>query len=143
MGAELCEAMGAKVAAPEVPVVCVTGDGSTMMSLGEWATAVANEIPVICVVLHNGVFGNMRAQQIRQYDSRFIATDVPTPNLTNIAREFGAHAERVVDPEQIIPAVRRALESGRPSFLEVMVDASAENLVAPRRRRVAEAAPVA
>lgn len=143
MGAEFCEAMGAKVASPDAPVVCVTGDGSTMMSLSEWATAVANNIPVICVVLHNGVFGNMRAQQIRQFDGRFIATDVPTPNLTNIAREFGAHAERVVDPEQIIPAVGRALDSGRPAFLEIMVDPSPDNLVAPRRRRVAEVATVA
>ncbi len=132
LGAEFCEAMGVKVASPETPVVCITGDGSMMMSLQEWATAVANDIPVICVVLHNGLFGNMRYQQIKQFGSRFIGTELPIPNLANIAREFGAHAERVEDPDQIIPSVERALESRRPALLEFMVDASAENLVPPR-----------
>ncbi|MBI4322415.1 MAG: thiamine pyrophosphate-binding protein [Chloroflexi bacterium] len=132
LGAEFCEAMGVKVASPEVPVVCLIGDGSMMMSLQEWATAAANNIPVICAVTHNGVFGNMRQTQIERFGSRFIGTDLPIPNFTNIAREFGAYAERVEDPADIIPAVGRALESRRLAVLEFMVDPSAENLHPPK-----------
>ena len=92
----------------------------------------ANGIPVLCAVLHNGVYGNMRFTQIKQFQGRSIGTELPIPNLTAIAREFGAHAERVEEPAQIIPAVQRALASGKPALLEFMVDSSAQNLVPPK-----------
>ena len=105
-----------------------------MMTLQEIATAVAHDIPLLCVVSHNDVFGNMRYSQIKDYGGRFISTDLLIPNLANVAREFGAYGERVSDPDEIIPAVGRALGSGKPALLEVMIDASQENLVPPSLR---------
>ncbi len=99
-----------------------------MMTLQEIATAVAYNIPVLCVVSHNGVFGNMRHTQTERFGGRFIGTDLPIPNLANIAREFGAYGERVEEPDEIIPAVGRALASGKAALLEVMMDVSDENL---------------
>ena len=78
---------------------------------------------------HNDIFGNMRHSQITQFGGRFIGTDLPIPNLANVAREFGAYGERVIEPDQIIPAVERALQSGKPALVEVMVDKSDEWLV--------------
>jgi acetolactate synthase-1/2/3 large subunit len=132
MGAEYCETLGAKLALPDKVVVCVLGDGSMMMSLSEIATAVKYNIPVLAVVRHNELFGNMRDTQIKRFGGRFIGTDLPIPNLANIAREFGAYSERVVEPERIIPSIRRALESGKPALLEVMMDTSPESLTPPR-----------
>jgi acetolactate synthase-1/2/3 large subunit len=83
------------------------------------------------VIAHNGVFGNMRYDQIERYGSRFVGTEPHIPNLTNVAREFGAYSERVENPDDIAPAVRRALASGRPALLEIMMDAAPENLVPP------------
>ena len=103
-----------------------------MTTLQEWATAAAYRIPLVCAVVHNGAFGNMRYAQITRFESRFLGTELPIPDLTTIARAFGAHAERVEEPEQIIPTVVRALESGRTALLEFMVDTSTENLVPPR-----------
>ncbi|MDP2644944.1 MAG: hypothetical protein Q8P24_08390, partial [Desulfobacterales bacterium] len=57
--------------------------------------------------------------------------NINVPNLANIANEFGAYGERVVDPAQIIPAVRRALDSGKPALLDVMIDTTPENLSPP------------
>ncbi len=128
MGAEYCETLGAKLALPERTVVCLLGDGSLMMTLSELATAVKYNIPVLTVVLHNGVLGNMRHTQMVHYGSRFIGTDLHIPHLANVAEEFGAYGERIVEPEQIIPAVRRALNSGKPSLLEVMMDTSLDCL---------------
>ncbi|MFC1962946.1 thiamine pyrophosphate-dependent enzyme, partial [Chloroflexota bacterium] len=101
------------------------------MTLPEMATAVAYNIPVLCVVRHNQVFGNVRHVQAERYDSRFFGTDLPVPNLANIAREFGAYGETVEEPAQIIPAVSRALESGKPALLDVLQDSSPEELYPP------------
>jgi thiamine pyrophosphate-dependent acetolactate synthase large subunit-like protein len=118
LGAEYPESLGVKVALPDRLVVCLTGDGSMMMTLQEIATAAAYDIPVLCVVSHNSVFGNVRHQQIKRFGGRFIGTDLPIPNLANIAREFGAYGERVEVPDEIIPAVGRALGSGKAALLE-------------------------
>jgi acetolactate synthase-1/2/3 large subunit len=99
-----------------------------MMSLPEIATAAAHDIPVLCVVCHNDIYGNMRHSQIKSFGGRFIGTDLPIPNLANIAREFGTYGERIEEPDEIVPAVGRALASGKPALLEVMMDASEENL---------------
>ncbi len=107
------------------------GDGSFMMCLQELQTAVTYNIPVLCVVCHNNLFGNMHYSQMQRFGGRFIGTNINVPNLANIAGEFGAYGERVVDPGQIIPAVHRALDSGKPALLDVMIDTSPENLAPP------------
>ncbi|MBI2934866.1 MAG: thiamine pyrophosphate-binding protein [Chloroflexi bacterium] len=132
LGAEVCEALGAKVAAPDRPVVCITGDGSMMMAMAEIATAVANKIPVLYVVRHNNAFGNMRKTQIVKFGSRFIGTDLPVPNLANVASELGARGERIENPDQIIPAVQRFLRSNQPTLLDVICDNTLDELVPPK-----------
>ncbi|MDP2645528.1 MAG: thiamine pyrophosphate-binding protein [Desulfobacterales bacterium] len=135
LGSEYPESLGVQVALPDRVVVCLIGDGAMMMTLQEIATAAAYDIPMLCVVSHNGFFGNMRQTQITRFGGRFMGTDLPIPNLSNIARELGAYAERVEDPAEIIPAVGRALGSGKASLLEVMMDTSDENLVPGPRRK--------
>lgn len=132
MGAEYPETLGAKLALPHKVVVCLLGDGSMMMTLSEIATAVKYNIPVLAVVRHNELFGNMRHTQMIHFPGRYIGTGLPIPNLANVARELGAYSERVDKPEQIIPSIHRALESGRPSVVEVMMDTSKEFLAPPR-----------
>ena len=131
MGAEYPETLGAKLALPDRVVVCLLGDGSMMMTLAELATAGTHNIPVLAVVRHNNCFGNMRDTQIKRHGGRFIGTDILVPHLANVARECGLYAERIEKPEQIVPTVQKALESGRPALLEVMMDPAPENLVPP------------
>ncbi len=131
IGAEVGESLGARVALPDRTVVAICGDGGFMMSLQEIATAVAYKIPVLMVICHNNAFGNMRHTQVKKYGSRFMGTDLPIPNLADVARDFGAYGERVEKPDQIIPAVNRGLSSGKFALLDVIIDNSPENLVPP------------
>jgi len=129
VGSQIGEALGAKLALPDRMVVCIISDGSLMMSVQEILTAVNYDLPVLFVIIHNDVYGNMRYYQMRDFGNRSIGTDILLPNLANIAHDFGAYAERVEKPEEIIPTVQRAIESRRPAFLDVIIDKSPENLL--------------
>lgn len=131
IGAGFPAFLGAKVALPDKIVALTCGDGGFMMYLQEIATAMAYKISCLCVVCHNNRYGNMQHTQIMRYGGRFIGTDLPIPDLAAIARDFGAYGEKVDEPGQIIPAVKRALASGKFALLDVIMDSSRENLAAP------------
>lgn len=136
MGSGWCMAMGASLAYPDRPVVSVIGDGAFMMTLNELATAVDNNIPVVVVVEHNAVYGNVRLKQISHFEGRFAGSELFIPNLAEIAQSFGAYGERVEKPEEIIPALERALVSGKPAVLDVIIDASEKSLDTPVKLKV-------
>ena len=136
MGSGWCMAMAAKLAYPERPVVSVTGDGAFMMTLNELATAINNKIPVVVVVPHNEVYGNVRRKQYEHFEGRFAGSELYIPDLSRVAQSFGAYGERVEKPADIIPALERALSSGKPAVLDVVIDNSRENLEPPVKLRV-------
>ncbi|MDI7261305.1 MAG: thiamine pyrophosphate-binding protein, partial [Thermodesulfobacteriota bacterium] len=136
MGSAWCMAMAAKLAYPERPVVSVTGDGAFMMTLNELATAVNNKIPIVVVVPHNEVYGNVRRKQYEHFEGRFAGSELYIPDLSKVAQSFGAYGERVEKPAAIIPALERALSSGKPAVLDVIIDNSMENLEPPVKLRV-------
>jgi acetolactate synthase-1/2/3 large subunit len=138
MGSALCMAMAAKIAHPDRQVVSVTGDGALMMVVGEIATAVANDIPIVIVVPHNGVYGNMLRKQHEHFEDRFIGTRLYMPDLAEVARGFGAHGERVEKPADLIPAYRRALASRKPALVDVIIGNDWDELEAPTKLRVAD-----
>lgn len=138
MGSALCMAMAAKVAYPERQVVSVTGDGALMMVASEIATAVANNIPIVIVVPHNAVYGNMLKKQHTHFEDRFIGTQLYMPDLAEVARAFGAHGERVEEPAELIPAYRRALASKRPALVDVIIGNDWEELEPPTKLKVAD-----
>lgn len=129
MGWAYPAAMGAKLAAPERPVVAMVGDGDFLMTFQEIATAVQYSIPAVAVVLNNQGWQAIRdLQEIAfgdgaSYGSMFEQEREPiTPHLADAARAFGAHAVRVSYPDEIAPALQAALDSGTPAVVEIMVD---------------------
>ena len=136
MGSGWCMAMAAKLAYPNRPVVSVTGDGAFMMTMNELATAVKNKIPVVVVVPHNGVYGNVRRKQYEHFEGRFAGSELYIPDLSKVAQSLGAHGERVEKPAEIIPALERALTSWKPAVLDVIIDNSRENLEPSVKLRV-------
>lgn len=129
MGWSLPAAIGAKLAAPDVPVLAVVGDGDFLMTVQELATAVQHSIPVVSVVMNNQGWQSIRDLQCiafgndSAYATMFERDGNPvTPHIADIARAFGAHAERVSDPDGVGPALRAALDSGVPAVVEVMID---------------------
>ncbi len=130
MGWTLPAAMGAKLADPDRLAVGILGDGDFLMGIQELATAVQHDIPVIMIVANNLGFISIKDLQRAAYgDDRTIAVDfarrdgsLVTPDLAAAARAFGCFGERVESPADVGPAIRRAIESGQPAVVEVMVD---------------------
>lgn len=122
MGYGLPAAIGAKLARPRLPVVCLAGDGGYMMSVQELETAVRCGAPVVSIVLDNGLYGTIRLHQERRHPGRVVGTELTTPDLVKLAEAFGARGFRVTDEEQFTPALREALAADVPTIVHVVVD---------------------
>ena len=121
-------ALGAKLACPERPVISASGDMGIMCNIGELETAVRENIPVVHVVFNDEGLGNERAFQNEHFGGRFFAVDYKNPDFGALAKVFGAYGERVTQPGDLEGAIRRALASGKPALIDVMID---QNTLAP------------
>jgi acetolactate synthase I/II/III large subunit len=128
VGAALPIAMGAKLARPKQPVMATVGDMGMMCNIGELETAVRERIPIVCVVFNDRGLGNERAFQKELYGGRFFGVDYRDVDFAALARVFGAFGERVEDPAALLPALKRALASGLPAVVDVVID---QNTLAP------------
>jgi acetolactate synthase-1/2/3 large subunit len=125
MGYGVPAAIGAKRLYPERTVVAFAGDGCFLMNGQEFATAVQYGLPVIVVVVDNGMYGTIRMHQEREYPGRISATQLRNPDFAAYAVTFGGHGERVETTAQFGPAFERALASGKPSILHCLIDPEA------------------
>ncbi|HEV3403487.1 MAG TPA: thiamine pyrophosphate-binding protein [Gaiellaceae bacterium] len=125
MGYGVPAAVAAKAVAPERTVLCFAGDGDFLMTGQELATAVQYELPILIVVVNNGMYGTIRMHQERHYPGRVVGTDLRNPDFAAYARAFGAHGETVERTEEFAQALERALAAGRPALLELRIDPEA------------------
>ena len=125
MGYGLPAAVGAKRLWPERTVVCFAGDGCFMMHGQEFATAVQYDLPIIVLIIDNGMYGTISMHQEKHYPGRISATQLRNPDFAAYARAFGGHGERVETTEQFGPAFERALASGKPAILHCLIDPEA------------------
>ncbi|SDR62987.1 acetolactate synthase-1/2/3 large subunit [Rhizobiales bacterium GAS191] len=125
MGYGTPAAVMAKRQCPERIVVAFAGDGCFLMNGQEFATAVQYELPIVVVVVDNGMYGTIRMHQELHYPRRISGTALRNPDFAAYARAFGGHGERVERTEDFAPAFERALASGRPSILHCIVDPEA------------------
>ena len=128
MGFSLPAAIGAQLAQPERQVVAVCGDGDFLQTMQELQAAVLAGTPVCVVVLDNSGWISIKGGQQSVFGrtawTDFLTPDgsVYSPDFAAIARAFGIHAEQPGAPDDVAPAVRRALASGGPSLVHVKVD---------------------
>ena len=122
VGAAFPIAMGAKLARPKQPVMAAIGDMGMMCNIGELETAVRERIPVVCVVFNDFGLGNERAFQKELYGGRLFGVDYGDVDFAALARVFGAFGERVEEPSAVLPAIKRALASGLPAVVDVVID---------------------
>ena len=122
MGYGLPAAVAAQLIHPERVVVCFTGDGDFVMSSPELATAVQYDLPIVVLLVNNGMYATIRMHQERQFPGRVVGTDLENLDFPALARAYGAHGERVERTEDFEAAFDRALALRRPSVLELPVD---------------------
>lgn len=116
-------AMGAWAAAPERPIVAVTGDGGFGQYMGELTTAVAHGMRITHVLLNNGELGKISKEQ-RGAELDVWQTSLHNPDFSEYARICGALGIRVERPDQLDGALSRALAHDGPSLVEVVADAA-------------------
>jgi acetolactate synthase-1/2/3 large subunit len=125
MGYGVPAAVGAKRLRPDSPVVVFAGDGDFLMNGQEFATAVQYDLPILVVLLDNGMYGTIRMHQERDYPGRVSATMLQNPDFAAYARAFGGYGERVEMTEDFAPALQRALTSSKPAILHCILDPEA------------------
>jgi len=124
-------AIGAKVAAPDRPVVAYVGDGAWGMSLQETLTCVRENIPVTAVVFNNGQWGAEKKNQIDYYADRFVGTNLANPSFAEVARAMGANGIRVTSADEVGDALQAATSADVATVLEIVVN---QELGEPFRR---------
>jgi acetolactate synthase I/II/III large subunit len=139
MGYGLPAAIAAKLAHPGRAVVNFQGDGCFLMTGQELATAVQYGLNIVTVISNNGTYGTIRMHQEREYPGRVIGTTLVNPDFAAYARSFGADGYTVEDTTDFAPAFAQALESSKPSVIELKVDPEAisvkKTLTEVRERR--------
>jgi acetolactate synthase-1/2/3 large subunit len=125
MGYGTPAAVAAKELFPDRLVVAFAGDGCFLMNGQEFATAVQYHLPIVVIVVNNGMYGTIRMHQEREYPGRVVATDLKNPDFAALARAYGGHGETVERTADFAPAFERARASGKPSIIEVRLDPEA------------------
>jgi acetolactate synthase-1/2/3 large subunit len=125
LGPGLPFALAAKMAFPERPVFVLHGDGSFMMLPQELETARRLGLPVVDVIFNDRAWGMIKAGQGALFEGRSVGVDFTDVRYDELARAMGCFGERVEDPDEIGPALKRATDSGLPAVLDVMIDAEA------------------
>lgn len=118
LGYALPAAIGARLACPQRPVLCLSGDGGFLFTVQELATARALGLDLICVVFNDNAFGAIRTYQDRVLGGRNIGADLVNPDFVRLGEAFGARSLRVA-PEGLGAAVREAHRQGGLWLLEV------------------------
>jgi len=123
MGFGFPAAMGAKIAMPDNDVVAVCGDGGFLMVCQDLATIKEYEIPVVICVLDNRRLGMVSQWQKLFYNKRMSHTDLgQSPDFVKLAESFGVSAERVEKPGEMRETVEKAILSGEPYLIDVIID---------------------
>ena len=122
MGFALPAAIGAKMGAPERPVVAIIGDGGYQMTIQELGTIFQTKVPVKIVVLNNDFLGMVRQWQQLFFDRRYASTELINPDFVAIAKGYYIDAKRVSKREDLAEAIEEMLASDGPYFLEVTVE---------------------
>ena len=123
MGFGFPAAIGVALARPDKLAIDIAGDGSFQMVMQEVATAVQYGIPVKVFLLNNATLGMVRQWQDLFMDRRFSEVDFDSsPDYVKLAEAFGASGRRIVDKEELRPAIQEMITTPGPYILDVIVD---------------------
>ncbi|MFP5346760.1 MAG: thiamine pyrophosphate-dependent enzyme, partial [Actinomycetes bacterium] len=122
MGFGVPAAVAAALAFPSRQVVSVAGDGCFLMNGQEIATAVAQDVAPLVLVVDNGRYGTIAQHQDRHYPGRVSGTDLVNPDFAAFAESFGALGRTVRSTDEMSTALDDALASGRAAVLHLLAD---------------------
>lgn len=117
-------AIGAKAAMPETEVIVLFGDGAFGLTGFDYDTLIRFNMPIIGIVANNASWNQVRHGQVQFYGEKkgFAANRLTPLRYDKVVEAMGGYGEHVLDPSEILSALNRARESGKPSCINVMVD---------------------
>jgi acetolactate synthase-1/2/3 large subunit len=128
MGYGFPAAIGAQTAFPDKIVFDIAGDGSIQMNIQELATAVQHRLPVKIAIINNGYLGMVRQWQELFYEERYSHTRMEyAPDFVKLAHAYGAEGFRIDKPEDVVPAIEKAIKIDNTVLLDFVV-CSEENV---------------
>ena len=123
MGYGLGACIGAQVGNPDKVCVNIAGDGCFRMNMNELATASRYNIPIIQVVINNHVLGMVRQWQTLFYDHRYSNTILEDKvDFCKVAEGLGCEAILVTQKEEVLPAIKKAIEMKKPVVLNCIIE---------------------
>jgi acetolactate synthase I/II/III large subunit len=134
MGYGFPAAIGARLAAPEKQVICITGDGSFQMNIQELATVVNNNFDLTIALINNSALGMVRQWQTFFYEKRYSCTTIQgSPDFVRVAEAFGAKALRASTEQDATVAIEEAFKHKGPVLIDFIVspDENVYPMVAP------------
>ncbi len=121
LGYGLPAGIGAKLGAPESPVVVLAGDGGVLFTIPELAAAVEAQVPVIVLLWNNGGYGEIK-KYMEMRSITPLAVDLKVPDLVAVARGFGCHAATVTDLDHLARELADARTRPVPTVLELKAE---------------------
>jgi acetolactate synthase-1/2/3 large subunit len=115
-------AMGAYFACPDEMVFDIAGDGSFQMNIQELSTVATHKIPVKVAILNNRFLGMVRQWQELFHDRRYSFTELPPVDFVKVANAYGVDGIKVEDVDEVIPALKAAIQSDGPFVLDFRVE---------------------
>jgi len=125
MGYGVPSAVAMKTLHPNRTVVGISGDGDFLMNGQEFATCVQYKLPVVTLIVDNGMYGTIRMHQEREYPGRVVATELKNPDFAAYARAFGGFGVTVDKTADFPRAFAEAQKSGVPALVHLKVDPNA------------------
>lgn len=127
LGTGLPYAIGAKIAAPDRPVYCVTGDSAFGFNMQELETAARLKLPIVVIVAVDGAFGMEKSAQRRVFgrEADWFGHDHAPVRYDKVAEAMGCHGEYVTKASDLPAALQRAVNAGIPAVIHAVVDPEA------------------
>ncbi|NRD76753.1 pyruvate oxidase [Bacillus sp. BRMEA1] len=122
LGCGLPGAIAGKIAYPHKQVFAICGDGGFAMTMADFVTAVKYELPIVVIILNNHKIAMIKFEQEVMGNIEY-ATNLHNPNFAQYAEACGGKGFRVENSEELLPALKSAVELNKPCIIDVVVDA--------------------
>jgi len=129
LGLAFPAAIGAKIAAPERPVVSLSGDAGFLMGSFELATAVEHRVGVVAVVVKDNCLSAIKGAQAQAFEGRSIDVHMHTPDFVTLAHSFGAHGVSTSHIDDLPRHITEGLERTGPTVIEVRLQDRVDEMI--------------
>ncbi|GAB4352783.1 MAG: thiamine pyrophosphate-binding protein [Candidatus Abyssubacteria bacterium] len=132
LGVGIPYGLAAKLANPNKRVLVLTGDGSFGLTMMELDTALRHNVPFVVVIANDSCWGNIH-RPAREKRGQSFGCELAFRRYDKLVEDLGGHGEFVERPEEIGPAIRRAIDSGLPACVNIVTDPEIGPTIGPGR----------